>query len=187
MLGILDDVTKHCRMGFANEGDAVFLVGAHIEQPVESLGGSEYIKVEHGLIGGRLNIDLALEGRVHRAVLAAIRQGVATAAHDCSDGGLAVALAEMCLAGGKGLDASSAVLGARPTAALFGEAQSRIIVAIPPEKREEFARIVELASVPMEHIGTVTVDQRLVLGSIDLPLDELRDAYENGLTRALQS
>ncbi len=186
MLGILEDAAQHCRMAMRDEGDEVFLVGSHIEQKQEALGGSEYIKTEHGLIGGRLEIDLQLEGRVQRAVLAAIRQGVAAAAHDCSDGGLAVALAEMCIAGGKGLDASGAVLGARPTASLFAETQSRIIVTVKPPDRERLAQITGGLNVPVQHIGRVTAEKRLRIGAaVDATLDELRDAYEGGLPRAL--
>jgi phosphoribosylformylglycinamidine synthase len=185
MLGILEDASQHCRMALRDEGDEVFVVGANIEQPQDALGGSEYIKLEHGLIGGKLEIDLQLEGRVQRAVLAAIKQGVATAAHDCSDGGLAVALAEMCIAGGMGLDASNAVLGARHTVTLFGEAQSRVIVSVRPESREKLLQITTGMSVPMQHIGRVTAEPRLRLGGIDATLDELREAFEGGLPRAL--
>src|SRR3989337_1166187 len=100
MLGLLEDVSRHCRPGLTNEGDELFLLGAALEQPAASLAASEYLKLEHGLIGGRLEIDLDLEARVQRAALAAVRQGLATACHDCSDGGLAVAVAERCPAGG---------------------------------------------------------------------------------------
>ena len=82
MLGIIDDVTRVCGMGLKNEGDTVFVVGSSIEQPLDSLGGSEYLKLEHGLVGGKLDIDLQAEARLHRMVLAGIRQGVITAAHD---------------------------------------------------------------------------------------------------------
>jgi phosphoribosylformylglycinamidine synthase len=187
MLGILDDVHAHCHMSFGAEGDEVFVLGSHLEQPLASIGGSEYLREARGIIGGRLAIDLALEARVQRAALAAIRQGIATACHDCSDGGLAVALAEMCLAGGKGLDASGAVFGRRLDAALFGEAQSRIVVAVAPEKRDALVELVSGLNVPFEFAGRVTAGPRLRLGPIDLPLDALRDAYENGLERALSA
>ena len=185
MLGILDDVNQHYGMALSDEGDEVFLVGGHVEQPQNALGGSEYIKLEHGLIGGRLDIDLQLEGRVHRAVQAAMRQGAVKAAHDCSDGGLAVAVAEMCIAGDKGLDGSQVVLGARPTATLFGEAQSRILVAISPGKRETLVQIANSMNVPIQFVGRVTTDPRLRLGTLDAPLNALREAYEGGLLKAL--
>jgi len=185
MLGLLDDVTRHTGMGFAAAGDEAFLLGAHVEQPTGSLAGSEYLRQEHGIIGGRLTLDLALEERVQRAALAAIRQGIATAAHDCSDGGLAVALAEMALAGGKGLDAAAAYLGPRLDAALFGEAQSRIIITIKPGDRAALEGIVRALSVPVELVGRVTEEPRFRLGPIDLPLSDLREAYEGGLPKAL--
>ncbi len=185
MLGILDDVTQHCGIGLANEGEEVFVVGAHLEQPLDTLGGSEYLKLEHGLVGGKLDIDLQKEARLHLAILAGIRQDIVTAAHDCSDGGLAVALAEMCLAGDKGLDGSGALLGPHLAPTLFGEAQSRIIVSIRPDNRPAIATIAQSAGLPLEYIGRVTTDPRFRLGALDATLDELRDAFEGGLPRAL--
>jgi phosphoribosylformylglycinamidine synthase len=185
MLGLLDDVTVRCAPGLRDEGDLVFLLGVEaLEQPTAALAASEYLRLEHGLIGGRLEIDLDLEARVQRAALAAIRQGVVNACHDCSDGGLAVALAEMCLAGGVGLDAASAPLGPRRDATLFGETQSRIVVAVPPDRREQLIAIAQGMMVPLVYVGRAGGD-RLRLGSVDLPLTELRDAYEGGLERAL--
>jgi phosphoribosylformylglycinamidine synthase len=185
MLGLLEDVSKHCRPGLGGEGEELFLLGAALEQPAAALAASEYLKLAHGLIGGRLEFDLDLEARVQRAALAAIRQGVATACHDCSDGGLAVALAEMCLAGGLGLDATQAPQGARLDAALFGEAQSRILVAVPTGRREELLTIARGLNVPFAYVGRAGGD-RLRLWSLDLPLAELREAYEGGLERAMQ-
>ncbi len=185
MLGLLEDVTVHARPVFANEGDEVFLLGLTLEQPVAALAGSEYLKELHGFVGGRLAIDLSLEARVQRAALAAIRQGVVTACHDCSDGGLAVALAEMCLSGEMGLAADDAVLGQRLAPALFGEAQSRIVVAARPDQRGALKAIARGLSVPLAYIGRVSGDGRFRLSAIDLPLAELRAAHEGGLERAL--
>lgn len=186
MLGILDDVSRYAQMGFADEGDEVFLLGSQVEQPVGSLGGSEYLRMEHGLEGGRISLDLALEERVQRAALATIRQGIATACHDCSDGGLAVALAEMCLAGNKGLDAGTALLGPRLDSTLFGEAQSRIIITMKAESRPALQTIVGALSVPIELIGRVgPAEAGFRLGPVEASLAELRDAYEGGLTVAL--
>ena len=124
-----------------------------------------------------------------------------SACHDCSDGGLAVALVEMCLVGGPstglsprrvafgdrtglGLDASAAPAASRLDAALFGEAQSRILVAVPPARREELMAIVGGLNVPASFVGRAGGD-RLRLWSLDLSLGEMRDAYEGGLERAL--
>jgi phosphoribosylformylglycinamidine synthase len=187
MLGILDDVSRHRRMAFEREGDEVFILGSLAEQRVESLAGSEYLNQVHGLIGGTLKMDLGLEARLHRAVLALIRQDVATACHDCSDGGLAVALAEMAIAGSKGFVAAEVMLGPRRDAALFGEAQSRIVVAIRPDRRGTLEQIARSGDVPFARIGRIAAEPRFRLGPVDLSLDEMRDAYEGGLERALSA
>ena len=108
-----------------------------------------------------------------------------TACHDCSDGGLAVALAEMCLSGEMGLAADDAVLGQRLAPALFGEAQSRIVVAARPDQRGALKAIARGLSVPLAYIGRVSGDGRFRLSAIDLSLAELRAAHEGGLERAL--
>lgn len=185
MLGILDDVTQHFRPRFANGGDDVFVVGQPIDQPPGSLAGSEYMKLAHDMVSGLVSIDLQLEGRLHRAALAAMRQGIVTAAHDCSDGGMAVALAEMCMAGGRGLEVSGINLGLRTDAALFGEGQSRIVLALRPGSRETLGGIANGLDVPLQFIGTVTEEPRLRFGPIDMTLDEMRDRYEGALSAAV--
>jgi phosphoribosylformylglycinamidine (FGAM) synthase-like enzyme len=185
MLGILEDATQHFTPAFANVGDDVFVVGQPVDQSPGSLAGSEYMKLAHGMISGLIDIDLHLEGRLHRAALAAMRQGIVTAAHDCSDGGMAVALAEMCMAGGKGLDALDVLLGPREDAALFGEGQSRIVLALSPGSREALGEIANGLDVPFQFIGTVTDDARLRFGPIDLALDDMRDRYDGALQAAL--
>ena len=186
MLGLLDDVEKRCGPGLANEGDELFVLGAELEQPASALAAGEYLKLQHDLVGGPLEIDLDLEARVQRAALAAIRQGVATACHDCSDGGLAVALAEMCLAGGQGLEGAAPDTARRLDAALFGETQSRILIALAPERRDALLEIARGMGVPIVLVGRAGGD-RLRLWSLDLPLSDLRDAYEGGLERALEA
>ncbi|MEX0801072.1 MAG: phosphoribosylformylglycinamidine synthase subunit PurL [Dehalococcoidia bacterium] len=184
MLGLLDDVEVRCGPGLAGEGDEVFLLGAALEQPADALAASEYLKLRHGQIGGRLEIDLDLEARVQRAALSAIRQGILSACHDCSDGGLAVALAEMCLAGGQGIDAATAPLGPRLDASLFGEAQSRILVAVAPDNRGALLAVAQGMNVLASFIGRAG-GERLRLWSVDVSLAELRETYEGGLERAL--
>jgi len=187
MLGLLEDVSHRCPMAFAQEGQEVFLLGGELEGDALSLAGSEHLKEVHGLVAGRPSIDLELEVRVQRAALAAIDEGLATACHDCSEGGLAVALAEMCIGGRLGLDASGTKMGGRLDAALFGEGQSRIVMAVAPEAEQRLAEVAAAHDVPVAYIGRVA-GQRLMLGRyIDLPLAELAAAYQGGLEGALAS
>ncbi len=184
MLGLLEDVSRRCPMAFAQEGQEVFLLGGELEGDASALAGSEYLALQ-GRVAGRPTIDLDLEMRVQEAALEAIRAGLATACHDCSEGGLAVALAEMCIGGGLGLDGSGMKVGGRLDAVLFGEGQSRIVMAVAPEVGKRLAVVAAAHDVPIAYIGRVA-GRRLVLGRyIDLPLAELAAAYEGGVEVAL--
>jgi phosphoribosylformylglycinamidine synthase II len=185
MLGLLEDVSRRCPMAFAQQGQEVFLLGGGLEGDASALAGSEYLKEAHGLVAGRPSIELDLEVRVQQAALAAIGEGLATACHDCSEGGLAVALAEMCIGGGVGLDASGVKMSGRVDAALFGEGQSRMVMAVGPEAGERLAAVAAAHDVSIAYIGRVA-GQRLVLGRyIDLAVAEMAAAYGGGVERAL--
>ena len=184
MLGVLSDVERHLTAGFS-EGDSVVLLGAALEQPAAALAGGEYLASVHGHLAGVPALDLDLERRVQALVLDAHERQLLTAAHDCSDGGLAVTLAESCLAGDVGFEATDVDLGARLDGALFGETQSRLIVtAGSDDDAEALLALAADVDVPATVIGTASGD-RLRLGPVDVTLDAARDAYEGALERAL--
>ncbi|HXG36263.1 MAG TPA: phosphoribosylformylglycinamidine synthase subunit PurL [Dehalococcoidia bacterium] len=186
MLGLIEDALKCLRPGSTRQGDAVLLVGSGLAASAASLAGSEYIRLAHGLLAGRPSIDLELEVRVQQFVLGAIQEGLLSAAHDCSEGGLGVALAELCLREDKGLDARALDLPGRLDAALFGEAPSRFLVACPSDRVTGLLERAASLDVPVVQLGQLS-GQRLRLGMvIDLSLDELRDAYEGGLALGLK-
>jgi phosphoribosylformylglycinamidine synthase II len=181
MLGVMDEVARALTLA-PSEGDTLVLLGAGLAQDAATLAGSEYLCRRHDTVAGRPQIDLDLEACVQRLVLTAHERELLTAAHDCADGGLAVALAECCIAGGVGLASADASLGSRLDAALFGEAQSRFVVAT-----EDAAALLALATeagVPATVLGVAQGD-RLRLGPLDAQLDDLREAYEGGLGRIL--
>ncbi|MDP3769198.1 MAG: phosphoribosylformylglycinamidine synthase subunit PurL, partial [Dehalococcoidia bacterium] len=122
MLGLIEDVERVVPMGFQRDGDQVFLLGvAELRGDASDLAASEYLKAFHdGLVAGQPRIDLDLEVRVQRLCLEAARRGLVRSAHDCSHGGLAVALAECAIEGGRGLDARGLAIAGRVDAALFG-------------------------------------------------------------------
>src|ERR1700751_1572010 len=100
MVGRIEDYGQRLHAGFRGEGDFVLLIGS----THNDLGGSEYLQVEHGLSGGRPpDLDLARERSVHRFMLAAAGAGLLRTAHDCSEGGMIVALAESCMIGEIGM------------------------------------------------------------------------------------
>jgi phosphoribosylformylglycinamidine synthase len=133
MLGLIDDPKHITTQWFKGAGDAVLLIG----EIGDELGGSEYLKRIHGLKTGRApRMDLAFAKRLSDFTLEIIRRGWVKSAHDCSEGGLAVALAECCMTNGDGMMGANidlGTLGKRVDAALFGETQSRVIVSCAPE------------------------------------------------------
>ncbi len=142
VVGVLDDVQRHCTVGFKRAGDVILLLG----DTYEDLGGTEYLKRAHGLVTGKPPVlDLEREKRVQAVCLAALRDGLAASAHDCSDGGLAVALAECCIWGKVGATAKlpDEPDDVRLDARLFGESPSRIVISAEPVEAE---RIRELAA-----------------------------------------
>ncbi|AKX94879.1 phosphoribosylformylglycinamidine synthase subunit PurL [Neomoorella thermoacetica] len=138
MVGLLPDIEKRCGIGFRREGDLLILMG----ETYPEIGGSEYLATFHGLVAGEPPaLDLEREKAVQALVREVIAAGLATAAHDCAEGGLAVALAESALAGGLGAEVELAS-DLRPDFLLFSESQSRILLAVAPEARD---RVLDLA------------------------------------------
>ena len=189
MVGVLQDVTTALTAALP-AGDTLVLLGGPIEQAASTLAGSEYQHVVTDTLGGLPAIDLDLEARVQRLVLDAHGRGLLTAAHDLADGGLAVAVAEMCIFGATGLDASGVSIEGRRDGALFGEAPSRFLVSVRGD--DEAAQLVALAladGIDATVLGIAAGD-RVRLGApgsgIDVALDAAREAYDGGLEIALR-
>ena len=185
MVGVLPDVSKHATLGLKREGDILLLIGENTDE----LGASEYLAWVHGLEVGRPpRVDLSREKAVQDAVIALIQNGLCDTAHDVSEGGLGTALAEMALGGGRGAKVSL-MDALSPDALLFGEAPSRILVAVEPSRLEEVRAVLSTYDVPVAEIGTV-MGKRLVVhadgqGFLDLSLKRLQEAYETPLQEAL--
>ena len=182
MLGLLEDLGRRCDAGFVASGDVIYGLG----EPLARLAGSEYLAHVHGLVAGRPSIDLVAEVALQRLVREAIGCGLLRSAHDCAEGGLAVTLAESAFRGGVGLECEGGWIKAGPRAdvALFGEAQSRIVVSVGPADVDDLERRATGAGVPAARLGTVG-GGRLVIGPIDIRLDEAREAWSQGLATAL--
>ena len=183
MVGLIDDVERHCTTAFKKEGDLVVLLGGEAKAE-DGLGGSEYLELIHGKVAGATSININLESRVQACCIGAVRRGVLSSAHDCSDGGLAVALAESCIAGGIGLKAKWKMAG-RIDAELFGEAQSSIVVSLKPGLLGDLKKMAIEHRVPLKELGTVGGNRGALKGVVDLPLDDVADAWRNGLQRAM--
>ncbi|PKQ15296.1 MAG: phosphoribosylformylglycinamidine synthase subunit PurL [Actinobacteria bacterium HGW-Actinobacteria-7] len=173
LVGLLDHVDQHCTAAFKDEGDVIVLVG----ETLPELGGSEYLKVEHETVAGMPPaIDLELERDVQRAVIAGIRGGLVKSAHDCSEGGIAVAIAESCVAGDLGADVHLDD-ELHPVASLFSETQSRIVATVAESDAEAFIESLVTAGVPYSVIGTVEGDSLQIEDRLSVTLDEMREAF----------
>ena len=184
-LGLLDDVSAHATMDFKNEGDVVVLLGSNeVRGDAASLAGSEYLELVHDKIAGQPTIDLTLEAAVQQTCRRAVAKNMLHSAHDCSDGGLAVALAESCITGNIGFTASFTHSG-RWDAALFGESESRIIVSLPEHHLTQLQRLCSDEGVPSVPLGTVGGTQ-LTLGSdLELDLEMIKDSWNGALEWAV--
>jgi phosphoribosylformylglycinamidine synthase len=181
MIGVVEDVSRITKQAFHGVGDDIVLLGANTGE----LGGSEYLYVTADLVAGQPPaVDLHGERMLQQAVLAMNHEGLLSSAHDCSEGGLACALAECALGDGESPLGVAAEIDEdlRPVVTLFGESQGRILVSCPPDRTAEVLRIAGRHDVPARRIGNVvTAESGFSLevrdGSIDASLPELADAY----------
>jgi phosphoribosylformylglycinamidine (FGAM) synthase-like enzyme len=176
-VGVIPDVAKAARTGFEAEGDAILLLG----ETQGWLGQSVYLRDVLGRAeGAPPPVDLTAERRNGDFVRELVLSGTARAAHDLSDGGLAVALAEMCLAGGIGARVDRLPDGPVP-AKLFGEDQARYLIAVAPARFEEIAVLAEARNVPALLLGFTAGDALILPGEAPILLSELRTAHESPL------
>jgi phosphoribosylformylglycinamidine synthase len=185
MVGLLEEYTAFATPGWKEAGDQIALLGV----PGNELGGSEYLAHVHGIERGRPpRLDWTREKAVQAACRAGIREGIFRSAHDCAEGGLAVALAEACLgASGEGLGADvSLPEDGRPDGILFGESASRILVSFRAGDLDRAEAVAQRAGAPFLPIGEVRGDRLRLNGWIDRPLADLRSAWAAGLSHALR-
>lgn len=190
MVGVLDDAAHATSMRFQNTGDAIVLLGDNTAE----LGGSEYLAWIHGVVAGAPpTVNLEGEKKLIDAILESIRSGLVHSAHDCSEGGLAVALAECCVADRERPMGASVDLAAwsslPPRALYFGEAQGRIVVSTA--NADAVLAIAARHGVPARVIGKVTDPKdglRIAHPGAPLSLSTAKmiEAYHEALPRAMQ-
>ncbi len=177
MAGIIEDCDQFCTMSFKDEGDLIVLIGENKEE----IGGSEYLKLFHNLEKGLPpQIDLSLEKSVQDACRESIQAGIVSSAHDCSDGGLAVNLAECCITGRVGAKVAFKE-EIRSDALLFGETQSRIIISTSPGNISRLQKVAYKYKIPFKVLGKVEGDRLQIEDLIDLKVEELEIAWRGKL------
>jgi phosphoribosylformylglycinamidine synthase len=179
LLGIMDDASKALRAKFDAPGREVYLLGAGLEQGVDTLAGSEYLEAVQGMVAGLPRINLENERRLHQLVLRAHGEGLIASAHDCSDGGLAVALAECAVLGEQGFAGAVEFASGRLDAALFGEGQGRIVVSLQSNAATRLAELAMEIGIPVTRLGQTTAGEAFTLGPIATTTTAMRTAYES--------
>jgi phosphoribosylformylglycinamidine synthase II len=186
MVGLIDNIERVVSPWFKSPGDVVILLG----RTREELGGSEYLKWMHGVTRGTPPwIDLKMERAVQLCCIEAIELQLLSSAHDVSDGGLAVALAESCFGGnlekpiGVRIEAHEAVRG---DAFLFSESQSRIVVSAKEENVERLKEVAARHHVPVQVIGLVDGTRFTIRPLIQLPIEEIRAIWASALEAQLK-
>jgi phosphoribosylformylglycinamidine synthase len=190
MIGLIDDLDGRVTQAFARADDEIAVLGRNTSE----LGGSEYEKIVGGRIAGKPPaLDMALELAVQRAARELANRRLVRSAHDCSEGGLWVTLAEACVTGERPLGARvelAAAAGLDDVGLLFGEAPSRIVISYDPARRRDIEAVATQAGAPFEVVGkvggarvTVARGGRTV---VELSVDECARAHRDGFLTAIE-
>ncbi len=185
-MGIVDDVNKCVTMDAKEVGNLLFVVGLTANE----LGGSHYYRNQKELGAHVPKVDIKRAAKTAAKISEAIAKGLVRSCHDCSEGGLAVALAEMAFAGGLGIDADLRGLPvsgdcARPDSQLFSESNSRYIVEVTPDHFNEFALL--MTNLPFGKIGEVTDSGKLIICDrkqnvvVDCDIQTMKAAWQKPL------
>jgi phosphoribosylformylglycinamidine synthase len=207
MVGLVEDLSLICGQGWSQAGDLIYLLGVPVEQtatatgegrPLVTLGGSEYLVAVHQKTTGHPPIvDMALEKRVQSACRHGIAQGWVQSAHDCAEGGLAVALAESCISGQLGaaihIPLHASQTEHRWDRLLFGEGGARILVSVSPAQQQEWEAYLtqhltgqwqRLGIVQGETLILITQDGQIV---IDAAIEQLAQIWGTAISDRLAS
>jgi phosphoribosylformylglycinamidine synthase len=177
MLGIIDDLNFTMSAEFKNEGDLIYLIGSDREE----VGGSEYLKqFTDSITGPAPEIDILEEQRLHKVILTAIHDELINSAHDVSEGGIAICLAEKAIMSD---DLGCEVYEEEDLTAgkLFGESNSRVIVTVSPDNAPQLEELCKETYLNFSHLGTVIEHKFIISNYLETTVDALREAYEGAI------
>lgn len=198
MVGLIASLEQTCGQGWQTDGDLIYLLGSPLTaQPVDrgvvTLGGSEYLAALHGQVAGRPpRVDFDLERQVQAACRHGIQQSWIQSAHDCAEGGLAVALAEACISGERGVQIQlEPSEGLRWDQLLFGEGGARILVSVSSSEQQAWESYLQTQAIPWTRLGQVEGQQLVISAAdetvIDLSVAEATDRWESAIATKLTS
>jgi len=185
MVGVIADARHITTQAFKDAGDGILLLGGLVEEtPLHGMGASHFLKVLHGCKAGVPPLmDFEKEIAIHDALRSLIRMGFVKSAHDCSEGGLAVALAECCMSGDRPLGANVALpdMGLAPAVVLFNETQGRVVVSVKKANLAAVLALLKWRGISAMRLGetTAAADLHIAVGarSFSWPVAGLRAAW----------
>jgi phosphoribosylformylglycinamidine synthase subunit PurL len=185
MIGLVEQLSHITTQWFKDDGDIILLLGENKEH----IGASEFLHTIHKMTCGTVPpLDLAIELRLQTTLLSLIQQGCIKSAHDCTEGGIAVALTECCIANQRGQIGAQIAIGdlMRTDALLFGETQSRVIVSVSPEQAPRVVEICRSKQQPVQQIGVVGGDSLVINDLIKCTVAQMSDAWYSALGRIME-
>ncbi|HNX69586.1 MAG TPA: phosphoribosylformylglycinamidine synthase subunit PurL [Candidatus Omnitrophota bacterium] len=191
MVGLLQNIEKRVPSAFQNQGDVIFLAG----ETFNEIGGSHYLMIEHGLKKGLPpRLDLKREQALQQFILAAADAKKLSSCHDLSEGGLALALAECCLKSTDDLGAEvgdlsevrEALRGLREDALYFGESQSRAVISVKLQYRDDVRKLAQKQGIALYEIGTVSGDALLMEDRVHLPVREMKRLFDTTIPNMME-
>jgi phosphoribosylformylglycinamidine synthase len=188
MVGRIDDASHITTQSFKEAGDQIFLIG----ETGSELGASHYLLAIHGRKeGAPPALDFEKEKAIHAALLGVIRKGLVLSAHDCSEGGLAVTLAESCFGNGLGAAIDLGASDQRPDVVLFNETQGRIVISAKASDVASLEKELAATGVPFRKIGEVTAKADLSIktgaNAYSWKVASLSETFESAIPNLMES
>jgi phosphoribosylformylglycinamidine synthase len=188
MVGRIDDASHITTQSFKEAGDQIFLIG----EIGNELGASHYLLAIHGRKeGAPPALDFEKEKAIHAALLGVIRKGLVRSAHDCSEGGLAVAIAESTFGTNLGASIDFGTTTVRADVVLFNETQGRIVITVKPSDVSALEEELKRSGVPFRKIGEVTSKAELSIktggNSYNWKVASLNETFEGAIPKLMES
>jgi phosphoribosylformylglycinamidine synthase subunit PurL len=190
VVGIIDDISKVTRFHFAKTGRDILLIHTGLKPTTAEFGSSEYAKEIHGELWGTAPaIDISKEAKLQALLLELINQRLLESAHDCAEGGIAVALAESAFVGNVGADVDLTSSGLAREIVLFAETASRVVISCDPKNTAIIKEMAVESGVAADRLGQTTTDKLVIRVdgevAVDAKVSELKQVWETALPSAL--
>ena len=186
MVGLIEDLKNVTTSFFKNEGNSIYLLGEDFEE----MGGSEYLKINHNKVAGDSpKLNLKVEKKLQDSVLKLIKNNIINSAHDVSEGGIICAIAECCIMNEEKLVGAEVSLPVknRKDFSFFSESQSRIIVSVSENLKDEFEKLVSEENQSFTFLGKTGGKSFVINNGFEIELERLKELYYDAISRIMNA